>query len=187
MRTLEEIHLERRRLEEEREAIISASTSHRLEVNRQRMAALADEERELRTQASKVAGELTDEEKTLRAQITESMKRERAMLADANHVLSDRFIRPDAIAHHEAIVKAKAEELQTMQDRFGGVVNPGPRIVAKMQELRSAIDRWPSEKKRCEIGEQIHALRAERKRLVVRRDELQEQRQRAALSAAGTL
>jgi hypothetical protein len=97
-----------------------------------------------------------------------------------------RYIRADATAEFYKEIDAAEAELKKLEKRHPRTETswPAGRITSRMQELQAIIDEWPKTQKLCRLGERVHAIREERRRLIEERDELQKQQREKLLAVA---
>ncbi|MEX2310635.1 MAG: hypothetical protein WD738_23915 [Pirellulales bacterium] len=104
----------------------------------------------------------------------------------AERVLPTKFIRADATAHFRVEIDAAEAELAKLNRRVPRTPTSWPAggVLERMRELEAIIAGWPKQQKLCRLGERIHALREERRRMMEERDELTNKVRREVLAVA---
>jgi hypothetical protein len=100
--------------------------------------------------------------------------------------LPTQYIRADATAEFRQKIDAAEAELNTLEKRHPRTETswPAGRITSRMRELQATINEWPKTQRLCRLGERVHTIREERRRLIEERDELQKQKRKKLLAVA---
>lgn len=186
------LEAELKRLAEEKQQILDASTAGRLERNRQStietMNALSEARREMNQQIN--AATLDPEHEQLRQSninIASQIRglEDRAMLGSG--AFPEKYVRDDAVAHfRKQFADAEAKQ-STLLDQINRIErNPnasaGGRLRQELAECEMITGQWPKVEKLARIGEQIFILKQDVRTNQERMEQLQTERRERALA-----